>query len=64
MSAISETVLEIKDLKTYFYVRGGELRALDGLSYTVKKRGMRSTGRRKRLRQNNHGALRFANVQD
>ncbi len=37
MSAISETVLEVKDLKTYFYVRGGELRAVDGLTYTVKK---------------------------
>ena len=37
MSPISDTVLEVKDLKTYFYVRGGELRAVDGLTYTVKK---------------------------
>jgi oligopeptide transport system ATP-binding protein len=29
--------LEVKDLKTYFYVRGGELRAVDGLTYSVKK---------------------------
>jgi oligopeptide transport system ATP-binding protein len=32
-----ETLLEIKDLRTYFYIREGELRAVDGLSYTVKK---------------------------
>jgi oligopeptide transport system ATP-binding protein len=29
--------LEVKDLKTYFYVQDGELRAVDGLSYSVKK---------------------------
>lgn len=32
-----ETLLEVKDLRTYFYIREGELRAVDGLSYTVKK---------------------------
>jgi oligopeptide transport system ATP-binding protein len=29
--------LEVRDLKTYFYVHGGELRAVDGLTYSVKK---------------------------
>jgi oligopeptide transport system ATP-binding protein len=29
--------LEIKNLKTYFYVQDGELRAVDGLSYDVEK---------------------------
>jgi oligopeptide transport system ATP-binding protein len=30
-------VLEVRDLKTYFYVHNSELRAVDGLSYSVKK---------------------------
>lgn len=30
-------MLEVRDLRTYFYVREGELRAVDGLSYSVKK---------------------------
>jgi oligopeptide transport system ATP-binding protein len=32
-----EKVLEIKDLKTYFYTQEGELKAVDGLSYYVAK---------------------------
>lgn len=32
-----ETILEVRNLKTYFYVQDGELRAVDGLSYSVKK---------------------------
>lgn len=32
-----ETVLEVKNLKTYFYIREGVLRAVDGLSYSVRK---------------------------
>lgn len=32
-----DTLLEVRDLRTYFYVREGELRAVDGLWYTVKK---------------------------
>jgi oligopeptide transport system ATP-binding protein len=32
-----EKVLEVKDLKTYFYTDEGELRAVDGLSYHVNK---------------------------
>lgn len=31
-------LLEVRNLKTYFYIREGELRAVDGLSYTVNKR--------------------------
>ncbi|MBI3040976.1 MAG: ABC transporter ATP-binding protein [Chloroflexi bacterium] len=34
---MAEKILEVKDLKTYFYVRDGELRAVDGLSYYVDK---------------------------
>jgi oligopeptide/dipeptide ABC transporter ATP-binding protein len=34
---IAEKILEIKDLKTFFYVAEGELRAVDGLSYSVNK---------------------------
>ncbi len=30
-------MLEVKDLKTYFYIREGVLRAVDGLSYSVNK---------------------------
>jgi len=32
-----EKVLEIKNLKTYFYTQEGELKAVDGLSYYVNK---------------------------
>lgn len=32
-----EKVLEIKDLRTYFYTQEGELRAVDGFSYYVNK---------------------------
>jgi oligopeptide/dipeptide ABC transporter ATP-binding protein len=34
---MAERILEVKDLKTYFYVDDGELRAVDGLSYSVDK---------------------------
>ncbi len=34
---MAERILEVKDLKTYFYVEDGELRAVDGLSYDVEK---------------------------
>ncbi len=30
-------LLEVKDLKTYFYVKGHELRAVDGVSFSVDK---------------------------
>jgi len=33
----NEKILEVKNLKTYFYVRDGELRAVDGLSYYINK---------------------------
>jgi oligopeptide/dipeptide ABC transporter ATP-binding protein len=36
-TAVAERILEVKDLKTYFYVEDGELRAVDGLSYDVDK---------------------------
>jgi oligopeptide transport system ATP-binding protein len=36
-AAKSETVLEIKNLCTYFYTQEGELKAVDGLSYNVNK---------------------------
>jgi len=32
-----EKILEIKNLKTYFYTQEGELKAVDGLSYYVRK---------------------------
>ena len=32
-----EKVLEVKNLRTYFYTEDGEVRAVDGLSYDVKK---------------------------
>ena len=34
---MTETILEVKDLKTYFYADDTVLRAVDGLSYTVHK---------------------------
>jgi len=32
-----EKVLEVKDLRTYFYTEDGEVRAVDGLNYNIKK---------------------------
>jgi oligopeptide transport system ATP-binding protein len=34
---MADKLLEVKDLRTYFYVDEGELRAVDGLSYSVRK---------------------------
>ncbi|MBI2979214.1 MAG: ABC transporter ATP-binding protein [Chloroflexi bacterium] len=34
---MAEKILEVKNLKTYFYVQDGELRAVDGFSYIVNK---------------------------
>ena len=33
----SEIILEVKDLKTYFHTYDGILKAVDGLSYNVRK---------------------------
>ena len=32
-----ERLLEVKDLKTYFFLREGTVRALDGVSFEIKK---------------------------
>ncbi len=37
VSVKEQKVLEVKDLKTYFYTEDGEVRAVDGLSYDVRK---------------------------
>ena len=38
MAIVSEEkILEVKDLRTYFYTEDGEVRAVDGLRYDVKK---------------------------
>ena len=34
---MGDRLLEVRNLKTYFYIREGELRAVDGLSYSVNK---------------------------
>jgi len=34
---MSETVLEVKDLKTSFFTRRGIIKAVDGVSFTIKK---------------------------
>ena len=34
---IAEKILEVKDLRTYFYTDEGEVRAVDGLSYYVDR---------------------------
>jgi oligopeptide transport system ATP-binding protein len=34
---MADKLLEVKDLRTYFYVDEGDLRAVDGLSYSVSK---------------------------
>ena len=36
-TADGEKILEVKDLRTYFYTEDGEIRAVDGLNYSVKK---------------------------
>jgi len=37
MATVDKRVLEVKDLRTYFYTEDGEVRAVDGLVYDVKK---------------------------
>ncbi len=37
MATVDQKVLEVKDLRTYFYTEEGEVRAVDGLSYYVNK---------------------------
>ena len=37
MTTTNETILDIKDLRTYFYTQEGEVKAVDGLTYHVKK---------------------------
>jgi peptide/nickel transport system ATP-binding protein len=34
---MGDRLLEVRNLKTYFYIKEGELRAVDELSYTVDK---------------------------
>ena len=34
---MAETILEVKDLRTYFFNGDSVLRAVDGLSYSVHK---------------------------
>ncbi len=34
---MSDKLLEVRNLRTYFYVKRGELRAVDGLSYSIDK---------------------------
>jgi ABC-type dipeptide/oligopeptide/nickel transport system ATPase component len=34
---MAENILEVKDLKTYFYRKNGIVKAVDGISYDVKK---------------------------
>ena len=35
---MSENLLEVKDLKTYFYTDNGVVKSVDGVSFHVKKR--------------------------
>jgi len=37
MATVDQRVLDVKDLRTYFYTEEGEVRAVDGLSYHVNK---------------------------
>jgi oligopeptide transport system ATP-binding protein len=37
MTTTDEVVLEVKNLQTYFYTQEGEVKAVDGLSYFIKK---------------------------
>jgi peptide/nickel transport system ATP-binding protein len=36
-AAAGERVLEVEDLKTYFYTRGGLVKAVDGVSFSLKR---------------------------
>jgi len=37
MAKSNETILEVKDLKTYFYTEDGVVKAVDGVDFSVKK---------------------------
>jgi len=32
-----DTLIEVKNLKTYFYLREGVVRAVDGASFTIRR---------------------------
>ena len=63
------TILEVKDLKSYFPIRQGlfqkvvaNVKAVDGVSFSIRRRRSTRAGRRKRLRQNNRRADNLAPV--
>jgi ABC-type dipeptide/oligopeptide/nickel transport system ATPase component len=35
--ATGKTILEVKDLRTYFYTRDGVVRSVDGVSFSVSE---------------------------
>jgi len=37
LSVVSDTVLEVSDLRVYFYTEEGEIRAVDGVSFAMKR---------------------------
>ena len=37
MGAVVDNVLEIEDLRVYFYTEGGEVRAVDGVSFSIPR---------------------------
>ena len=37
MAKLNETILEVKDLKTYFYTEDGVVKAVDGVDFSVKE---------------------------
>ena len=37
MKAVKDNVLEIEDLRVYFYTEEGEVRAVDGVSFSIPR---------------------------
>ena len=57
---VPQPLLEIVNLKTWFFTRDGIVRAVDGVSFYVLPRRDAGGGRRKRLRQERYLALDIA----
>ena len=58
MAVESKPLLEVKNLKTWFYTPDGIVKAVNGVSFTLERGRGAWPGRRERLRQERQRACR------